>query len=118
MPSTTRIALVLAAAALAACGGSSGSDSTSPPPASGPTVNATASLAFAPDSIAVNAGDTVTFAFASVPHNVFFDARDGAPANIAGSNANVAVRRAFAASGTYTYTCHIHPQMHGTVVVR
>lgn len=119
MSTTTRIALVLAAATLAACGGSNGYGSTSPPPpANAPTVNATASLAFAPDSLVVDVGDTVAFAFASVPHNVFFDAQDGAPANIAGTNTNVTVRRAFAASGTYAYTCHIHPQMHGKVVVR
>ena len=118
MSTTTRIALVLAAATLAACGGSNGYGSTSPPPVNGQTVNATASLAFTPDSLAVDVGDTVAFAFAPVPHNVFFEAQDGAPANIAGTNTNVTVRRAFAASGTYAYTCHSHPQMHGKVVAR
>src|SRR5437879_3293380 len=53
-----------------------------------------------------------------VPHNVFFTQQAGAPADIDGANANVSITRAFATAGTYTYTCHIHPSMQGTVVVR
>lgn len=89
----------------------------STPPAT-KTVNATASLAFDPASLAVTAGDTVTFAFGNVEHNVFFDAQNDAPADISGRNAQVSVRRVFATVGTYRYTCHIHPSMSGTVVVR
>ena len=54
----------------------------------------------------------------SVPHNVFFTPQAGAPADIAGNNTNVSITRTFAAAGTYAYTCHIHPSMHGTVEVR
>lgn len=89
---------------------------STPPPTK--TVNATASLAFDPASLAVTAGDTVTFAFGNVEHNVFFDAQNDAPADISGRNAQVSVRRVFATVGTYRYTCHIHPSMSGTVVVR
>ena len=32
--------------------------------------------------------------------------------------ANVGVERTFAVAGTFTFTCHIHPQMHGTVEVQ
>jgi plastocyanin len=38
--------------------------------------------------------------------------------DIAGNNANVAIRRSFTTPGTYHYTCHIHPSMQGTIVVR
>ena len=73
---------------------------------------------FTPDTVAVKVGSTVTFAFGSVVHDVFFDAANGAPADIGGTNANVSVGRTFTTAGTYTYTCHIHPFMHGTVIVQ
>jgi len=107
---------------LLGCGGEGtepyGGPATDPPPADAKTVNATASLAFTPASLAVTAGETVAFAFGSVGHNVFFDPQADAPDNISGTNANVSVARAFAKAGTYRYTCHIHPSMSGTVVVR
>jgi len=81
------------------------------------TITASASLAFAPATLTVSAGDTVTFAFQSVSHNVFFDAQTGTPANIEGSNTNTSIARVFTTAGTYHYTCHIHPFMEGTVVV-
>ena len=111
--------LALAAALLAACGGSGGySGGVTAPPGDGHTVAATPSLAFTPSSLPVNAGEAVKFSFGSVGHNVFFDAQAGAPNDIAGTNANVTVSRTFATAGTYRYSCHIHPTMHGEVVVR
>jgi plastocyanin len=122
MTRTTRLITVLAALTAAACGGSSGGYAgiSSPPPrATDPrTITASASLAFAPPTLTVSAGDTVTFAFQSVAHNVFFDAQTGTPANIDGANTNSSITRVFTTSGTYRYTCHIHPFMEGTVVVR
>ena len=122
MTRTTRLITILAALTAAACGGSSGGYagiSSPPPPATDPrTITASASLTFAPSTLTVSAGDTVTFAFQSVAHNVFFDAQTGTPANIDGSNTNSSVTRVFTTSGTYHYTCHIHPFMEGTVVVR
>ncbi|HKA58680.1 MAG TPA: plastocyanin/azurin family copper-binding protein [Gemmatimonadales bacterium] len=119
----TRLAFVSLAGALIACGGGYGS--TAPPPPGPPpppppanTVAATNAQVFTPATLTVAAGQTVTFTFGSIAHNVFFAAQAGAPADIAGNNANVAIDRQFAISGTYNYTCHIHPSMHGSVVVQ
>lgn len=107
--------LIVVAATIAGCGGSS---SLSTGPGSGNTVTATTSETFTPPTLTVNAGDVVAFAFQSLAHNVFFDAQTGVPSDIPGNNANVSVQRTFATPGTYHYTCHIHPQMHGTVIVQ
>ena len=121
---TTRcIAFFAVLCLVTACGaGGYGSTSTSPITSNTqPTadqVNATASLAFDPPTLTTKVGHEVTFAFASVGHNVFFDAATGAPANIPGVNANTSVTRTFDTAGTFTYTCHIHPDMHGKVVVQ
>jgi plastocyanin len=109
---------ILAAAACDSSYGGNGGVSSPPPPPSGRTIAATPSLTFGPDSLIANVGDAVTFAFGSVPHNVFFDATTGAPADIGGANANISIERTFATPGTFTYTCHIHPFMRGKVVVR
>ena len=111
--------LVLAVA-IAACGGGSGygGGGVTAPPGDGHTVAATASLAFSPAPLQVHVGDAVKFSFGAVGHNVFFDAQAGAPDDIGGTNANVNVSRTFATAGTYRYTCRIHPQMHGEVVVQ
>src|SRR5947199_3031452 len=88
------------------------------PPQTDNTLATTPSLTFTPGTLPVNVGETVTFAFGSVPHNVFFTQQAGAPADIAGNNTNVSITRTFAAAGTYAYTCHIHPSMQGTIEVR
>ena len=117
---TRKTGLILATLAGAlmvmACGGKG--YGTTAPPAADNTVAATASLTFTPGTLPVNVGESVTFAFGSVPHNVFFTQQAGAPADIAGNNTNVSITRTFAAAGTYAYTCHIHPSMQGTIEVR
>ena len=117
---TTQFTLALLTGVLlaaAGCGSDSGGDSTSPPPADN-TVAATPSLTFSPATLTVSAGETVTFAFGTVGHNVFFDTQTGAPANIEGTNANVDVPRTFSTAGSFHYTCNIHPGMQGTIVVQ
>jgi plastocyanin len=113
-------ALALIVASLVACsgGGYGGGAGLPTAPGDGHTVAATPSLAFTPASLSINSGESVSFDFGGTAHNVFFDTHAGAPANIEGNNSNVSVQRAFATAGTYTYTCHIHPAMHGSVVVR
>jgi plastocyanin len=114
----TRLRLAMLTSVLIAYG-CGGGDVTAPPPATGGnTVAATPSLTFSPATISVHAGDAVTFAFGSVVHNVFFASQAGAPADIDGTNSNVSIQRTFTTAGTYQYTCHIHPSMHGTVVVQ
>jgi plastocyanin len=105
-----------------ACGGGSyGSPPSIPTTPNTPPVadevNATPSLAFDPPTLNTKVGHVVTFAFGSVGHNIYFDAATGAPADIPGVNANTSVTRTFNPAGTFTYTCHIHPYMQGTVVV-
>src|SRR2546430_16596520 len=93
---------------MGAAGVATGGGTAAPPPP-GNTVAATPSLTFTPATLTVNAGDAVTFAFGSVPHNVFFTQQAGAPADIPGSNANVSGTRTFPTAGPYAYPCHIHP---------
>ena len=121
MSHSTRILSALFLLALAACGGGTGpygsNSQSAPPPAK--TVAATAGLAFTPNPLTVNSGETVTFAFGAVAHNVTFDTPGGAtPADIPGNNSNVSIQRTFTTSGTYRFHCTIHPGMAGSVVVR
>jgi plastocyanin len=123
LASKTRLAFAGLIVALAACGGSGGYGGTTappppPPPPAPNTVNATPSETFAPGTLTVHAGDVVTFAFGSLAHNVFFTPAAGVPADITGNNRSISIVRTFATAGTYEYQCHIHPQMHGSVVVQ
>ena len=124
MTFATRFSAVSFLIALAACGGSGGYGGvTNPPPPPPPppagTVDATPSERFTPNSITINTGETVTFAFSSLGHNVTFDGRVAAtPADIPGINTNVSIARVFNTAGTYNYHCTIHPNMTGSVVVR
>lgn len=81
------------------------------------TVQATPQIAFNPGEVTIEVGGTVTWAFGSVPHNVFFDDAAGTPQDIAGFNSNTSLSRTFDAAGTFAYECMIHPGMRGAVVV-
>jgi plastocyanin len=109
----------LAMAALGACGGDSPTEPVTQTPVPAATVQATPSEKFTPGQVTLAVGGTVTFAFGSLAHNVFFDNDPaGAPGNIADPSANKTVTRTFNTAGTYVYNCHIHPGMRGTVIVQ
>jgi plastocyanin len=112
----------LAIAALGACGGDSPTEPVvdqPQPPVPAATVQAIPSEKFTPPRVTLAVGGTITFAFGSLAHNVFFDNDPaGAPDNIPDPSANKSVTRTFNTAGTYVYNCHIHPGMRGTVVVQ
>lgn len=115
------LALVAAMPAIVACGSSTSPATQSTNDSGGNSaavVSATPSIVFTPARVSLAVGGTVTFNFGSVGHNVFFDHDPvGAPATIDGVNANRSVSRTFPVAGVYSYYCHIHPGMTGTVVV-
>ena len=121
----TRLLAPFVIAALAACGGggynapSGPTDPGDPTPVRDATVQATPSEQFTPGRINLLVGGTVTYAFGSLAHNVFFDnAPTGAPDNITAPSSNKSVTLTFNTKGTYAYNCHIHPGMRGTVIVQ
>ena len=121
----TKLLAPFVIAALAACGGggynapSGPTDPGDPTPVRDATVQATPSEQFTPGRINLLVGGTVTYAFGSLAHNVFFDnAPTGAPDNITAPSSNKSVTLTFNTKGTYVYNCHIHPGMRGTVVVQ
>jgi plastocyanin len=109
----------LTTAALGACGGDSPTAPVDTPPVQAATVQATPSEQFTPGRVTLVAGGTVTFAFGSLQHNVFFDnAPAGAPENITAPSSNKSVTLTFPTAGTFAYNCHLHPGMKGTVIVQ
>lgn len=126
-PRARRLGLMMAVLVAAACGGYGdgyGGGPTDPgTPAPGPavgaaTVQATPAEQFTPRTVELTAGGTVTFAFGTLEHNLFFDnAPPGAPANVTAPTSNQSVTRTFPTAGKFTYNCHIHPGMSGTVNV-
>lgn len=114
-----RASVIVLIALAAACG----SDSSTTPPGSGnKSVDVyTLSTAFSPNVVQISAGDTILFHI--VPsnngegHDVTFDAKAGAPANIK-VTLNGDIPRVFTTRGTFHYNCFVHPGMSGDVVVQ
>jgi amicyanin len=72
-------------------------------------------FAFAPASLAVKLGDTVTWTNKDEePHTVVAD--DGS-FHSPGMDTNATYSFTFTNPGSFDYICSIHPFMHGTVVV-
>lgn len=71
---------------------------------------------FSPFNVSVRASGTVRFTFPSEPHNVIFNNKSGAPADIQVTS-NVTVNRVFGTIGIFPYDCTIHPGMSGQVTV-
>jgi len=106
-------ALILAAS----CGG----DSSPTRPASNKTVDVfTVVVAFSPNFVQINQGDTVRFTIRPTNgegHDVTFDKTSGAPANIP-VTLNGVIDRVFTTKGSFHYNCFVHPGMSGDVVVQ
>jgi plastocyanin len=115
------IALALVLSACSTASAQAPTDSADPSGPTGPTVSLIArDLAFTTPSISVSAG---------VPVTIDFDNEDGAPHNIAVSDATgasvfkgdivsgqeVVYRLPALAPGTYPFICEVHPDMKGTI---
>src|SRR3954451_3903014 len=124
------ISAFILSAALGAAACSSGASATPNAPASAPAASASASapasaasgttvdikgFAFAPPTISVKVGDTVTWTNQdSVAHTATLDDKSVDSGNIA---QGAKFDHAFTQAGTFAYHCSIHPQMKGTITV-
>ena len=125
---TLTLGLVVLAAVLAACSGASAAPATQDPaPAGSPSGDGVTVVAkdiqFATPDVSARAGSAFTLTF---------DNQDGAPHNIAISDASGA--KVFKgdivtkqkvdyavpalAAGTYSFICEVHPEMKGTLTVQ
>ena len=92
----------------------SSAPTTAPATTGGTAVDIT-NFAFAPATLTVKTGDTVTWAnHDEEPHTI---AADDGSFHSPGMGANATYSFTFNKPGSYGYTCSIHPFMHGTVVV-
>jgi plastocyanin len=87
-------------------------------PAQSADVSATPTDVFDPASVTIGAGGTVTWTFAPAPtvHNVTFGTNKPTGGDI-GNTSGAAVSRTFPTTGSYPYSCTVHPGMNGTVTV-
>ncbi len=102
----------LLALALGACGTGDASIGAAPGGTEGPTV-AIEDLAFSPETLAVEAGDTVTWVWkdGAIDHDVSrhdFESE---------AMSEGTFRHRFDEPGTYDYVCTLHPNMTGTIEV-
>jgi len=79
-------------------------------------VSGAASNDFTPANVALARGGTVTWTFGPLIHNVDFEGKAGAPANI-GNTVNASIARTFANAGSFGYVCSLHGGMNGTILV-
>lgn len=100
---------------IAACGSSDKSTAPTAPSGSNTATVSMPGNAFAPVQVIVTVGGTVSWDFPSTAHNVIFDARTGAPADIPVTASKI-VTRTFGTKGTFPYQCTLHSGMIGTVV--
>jgi plastocyanin len=99
---------------LAACGGDD--EPSGPSGNAGLTVTASAANIFSPATLDITVGQTVTWSFGAVDHNVIFNPVTGAPQDIAITR-NGSVSRTFNVAGTFPYVCTLHAAMTGTIRV-
>jgi amicyanin len=105
---------------------SSTATTTQSSPSANPEDNAVATMAvtisdfsFAPGTIKVKAGDTVTWTNKdSTSHTVTADVKTADAPDGPSIAQNETYSFTFKKAGTYTYHCSIHPSMRGTVIVQ
>ena len=131
---TLTLGLLALAAVLAACSGASAApEGTSQPPAGGtaqPPAGDTGDVSIVAKDIAFQTTDVSVKAGA--PVTIDFDNQDGAPHNIAisdakgqtvfkgdiVSNKQVTYSVPALAAGTYTFICEVHPNMKSTITAK
>lgn len=108
----TFVGLALAVLALSACGQGEASTAATQDHTNGPAV-VIRDLAFEPETLTVQAGDTVTWTWddGAIDHDV---AGDGFRSAVMSERT---FRHRFDESGTYEYECSLHPNMTGTIEV-
>ncbi len=102
----------LLALALSACGTDEASSAATAADPDGPTVTIE-DLEFAPETLTVEAGDTVTWVWndGAIDHDV---AEDGFKSEVMSEGT---FSHRFNEPGTYDYICNLHPNMTGTIEV-
>jgi plastocyanin len=127
---TLTLGLLTLAAVLAACSGASAAPTVeapapagSPVPAGGTVSVVAKDIKFTTPSIAVTAGAGFTIAFDNqdgAPHNIAISDAGGAQVFkgeiVAGKKVDYAVPAL--AAGTYSFICEVHPDMKGTITVQ
>ena len=127
---TLTLGLLALAAVLAACSGASAAPTTgtpapagSPVPAGGTATIVAKDITFTTPAIAVTAGTAFTIAFDNqegAPHNVAISDANGASVFkgeiVSGKKVDYAVPAL--AAGTYTFICEVHPNMKGTITAQ
>jgi plastocyanin len=108
------VALVLCSL-LSGCGGSG---SSGPPTTLGPNDIEVADFTFAPPTLTVKVGTTVTWHFdqPSAPHNVV-SLTTPVLFNSGTPKGTGTYSFTFTTPGTFPYLCQIHPSMKGTIIV-
>lgn len=104
---------------------SSAAASTATPSTAGPSASkgaatkvAIANFAYAPSPLTVGKGTTVTWTNNdAAPHTVTSDGGSG-PLRSPTLDRGASYSYRFDSTGTFTYYCTVHPNMHGTVVVK
>jgi len=126
----TAAAAVATLLLLAACGSSKSATATPMPSMPMPTMSAAggtpsapvtmnavdiSNFAFAPATVSVTAGTTVTWTNRDQIAHTVSDTQNGIASPVL--NQNQTYSHTFTKPGTYHYFCTIHPFMHGTVIV-
>lgn len=112
-------AVSLLVVALAACGGdddateTGGGTGSATGSAAAPNTVVLKDIKFVPAELTVAVGDTVTWVWddGNIPHDVKFDDFRSKV------QSKGRYEHTFDTAGSYDYTCSVHPQMDGTIVV-